>query len=61
MADKKNFVLRLNAAMYKALEKWAADDFRSVNGQIEYLLNNALKEQGRLPKQEQQPADKKED
>ncbi|MBL7706170.1 MAG: Arc family DNA-binding protein [Taibaiella sp.] len=61
MADKKNFVLRLNAAMYKALEKWAADDFRSVNGQIEYLLNNALKEQGRLPKPEQKPAGKKED
>lgn len=60
MADKKNFVLRLNAAMYKALEKWAADDFRSVNGQIEYLLNNALKEQGRLPKPEQKPG-KKED
>lgn len=60
MADKKNFALRLNAAMYEALEKWAADDFRSVNGQIEYLLSNALKEQGRLPKQEQKPADKKE-
>ena len=61
MADKKNFVLRLNAAMYKALEKWAADDFRSVNGQIEYLLNNALKEQGRLPKLESKPPAKKED
>lgn len=61
MADKKNFVLRLNAAMYKALEKWAADDFRSVNGQIEYLLNNALKEQGRLSKPEQKSTDKKED
>lgn len=61
MADKKNFVLRLNAAMYKALEKWAADDFRSVNGQIEYLLNNALKEQGRLPKPESKPAAKKEE
>ncbi|RYD96511.1 MAG: Arc family DNA-binding protein [Sphingobacteriales bacterium] len=61
MADKKNFVLRLNAAMYKALEKWAADDFRSVNSQIEYLLNNALKEQGRLPNPEQKPAGKKEE
>jgi len=61
MADKKNFVLRLHAEMYKALEKWAADDFRSVNGQIEYLLNNALKEQGRLPKPEQKPTGKKEE
>lgn len=50
MADKKNFMLRLNAEMYKALEKWAADDFRSVNGQIEFILNNALKDQGREPK-----------
>jgi hypothetical protein len=33
--------------MYKALEKWAADDFRSVNGQIEWLLDKALKETGR--------------
>lgn len=50
MADKKNFMLRLNVEMYKALEKWAADEFRSVNGQIEFLLNNALKNQGREPK-----------
>jgi len=45
MPEKKNFVLRLNQATYKALEKWAADEFRSVNGQIEYILNAALKEQ----------------
>lgn len=47
MADKKNFMLRLNAEMYKALEKWAADEFRSVNGQIEFLLSEALKNKGR--------------
>jgi hypothetical protein len=34
--------------MYKALEKWAADEFRSVNGQIEWLLDKALKESGRI-------------
>ncbi len=44
---KKNFVLRLDEAMYKAVEKWAADDFRSVNGQIEWLIDKALKEAGR--------------
>lgn len=44
MSEKKNFVLRINHASYKALEKWAADDFRSVNAQIEYLLDRALKE-----------------
>jgi hypothetical protein len=37
----------MDEEMYKALEKWAADDFRSVNGQIEWLLNKALKETGR--------------
>ena len=41
MAEKKPFVLRLQPEMLKALEKWAADDFRSVNGQIEYLLHES--------------------
>ena len=45
MADKKNFVLRIDQVSYKALEKWAADEFRSVNGQIEFILHQALKEQ----------------
>ncbi len=46
--QKKPFVLRVNPAMMNALEKWAADEFRSVNGQIEWILNRALKEAGRL-------------
>jgi hypothetical protein len=50
MAEKKNFVLRLSPQMYAALEKWAADDFRSVNGQVEWLLDRALNEAGRKPK-----------
>jgi len=41
MAEKKPFVLRLQPEMLKALEKWAADDFRSVNGQIERLCMKA--------------------
>jgi len=48
MAGKKSFVLRIDEATYKALEKWASDDFRSVNGQIEWLLDQKLKETGRL-------------
>ena len=48
MADKKNFVLRIDEEVYKLLEKWAADDFRSVNGQIEWIINQQLKENGRL-------------
>lgn len=50
MATKKNFVLRIDEEVYKALEKWATDDFRSVNGQIEWLVDKALKEAGRKKK-----------
>jgi len=51
MAKKKAFVLRLQPEKLKALEKWAADDFRSINGQIEWILHNALQKAGRLKKQ----------
>jgi hypothetical protein len=47
MADKKAFVLRIDAETMKKIEKWAADEFRSVNGQIEWMLNKCLKEAGR--------------
>ncbi len=50
MAKKKAFALRLNEDMLKAIEKWAADEFRSTNGQIEYLLMKSLKEAKRAPK-----------
>lgn len=50
MAKKKAFVLRVQPEMMDALEKWAKDEFRSVNGQIEYLLNNALLKAGRKKK-----------
>ena len=48
MADKKNFMLRVDEELFKALEKWAADEFRSVNGQLEWLIHQKLKENGRL-------------
>ncbi len=48
MAEKKKFVLRLDAETLAALEKWAADEFRSINGQLEYLLHKNLKDAGRL-------------
>jgi len=48
MAEKKKFLLRIDDALYAALEKWAADDFRSINAQIEFLLKDALKKSGRL-------------
>jgi hypothetical protein len=42
MAEKKAFILRVNPEMLKEMETWAADEFRSTNGQIEYLLQQAL-------------------
>jgi hypothetical protein len=48
MAEKKAFVLRIDETIYKNLEKWAADEFRSVNGQIEWVLQTQLKAAGRL-------------
>jgi hypothetical protein len=45
--EKKNFILRIDNETYKALEKWAADEFRSVNGQVEWILSQKLKEVGR--------------
>lgn len=50
MADKKSFLLRIDAEKFEALEKWAADEFRSVNGQIEWLMHKALSDAKRLPK-----------
>jgi len=50
MADKKSFVLRIDEDVYRLLEKWAADDFRSVNGQIEWIISQQLKARGRLKK-----------
>ena len=53
MSEKKNFVIRIDVNTYKCLEKWASDEFRSVNGQIEWILDKALKETGR--RQENDP------
>ena len=47
MAQKKPFVLRLDPEVLKAVEKWAADEFRSMNGQLEWIIFKALKETGR--------------
>ena len=56
MAAKKNFVLRIDEATYAALEKWAADEFRSVNGQLEWIISRALKEAGRERAAKEMPA-----
>ena len=48
MSEKKPFVLRIDPEKLKAIEKWAADEFRSTNGQIEYIIDQALRKSGRL-------------
>jgi hypothetical protein len=49
LAERKAFLLRVDPVLYAALEKWAADELRSVNGQIEYLLTDAARRAGRAP------------
>jgi hypothetical protein len=49
MAQRKPFLLRLDEETLAALQSWAADDLRSVNGQVEFLLRRALRDAGRLP------------
>ena len=49
-SKNKSFVLRIDMEMMEAIEKWAADEFRSVNGQIQYILDQALKKADRAPK-----------
>jgi hypothetical protein len=60
MAGKKPFVLRIDAETLKKIEKWAADEFRSVNGQIEWMLNSCLKEAGRKKAEEEGSGNKQE-
>ena len=52
MSKKKAFALRINEDLLKAIEKWATDEFRSTNGQIEWMLMQYLKANKRLPKRE---------
>ena len=48
MSEKKKFLLRLDASLHDALEKWAADELRSINAQMEYILKEAVRKAGRL-------------
>lgn len=53
-------MLRVDPDVYEALEKWAADEFRSVNGQIEWILDTALKNHRRTPLKKTSPGDQPE-
>ncbi len=49
MSKKKVFALRVDEEIYAAIERWAADEFRSANGQLEWIINKALKDVRRFP------------
>jgi hypothetical protein len=55
MTDRKKLLLRLDPEIYDAVARWAADDLRSVNSQIEFALRMALKQVGRSPKAPSEP------
>ncbi|GIN57900.1 hypothetical protein J8TS2_22190 [Lederbergia ruris] len=52
MAKKKNFPLRIDPELYDILQRWAKDEFRSVNSHVEFLLRESVKRAGRLPKKQ---------
>jgi hypothetical protein len=49
VADRKSFLVRIDPKVLEAVQRWANDDLRSLNGQIEYVLREALRRAGRLP------------
>ena len=64
MAEKKStksFILRVDADMMDAIEAWAADEFRSTNGQLQWIITEALRKAKRLPKKKQQKTEEKND
>lgn len=59
MSSKKSFVLRIDQEKFNAVEKWAADEFRSTNGQLEWIIDQALKKSGRVKKDSRPVSDDK--
>ncbi len=57
MADKKPFLLRINPKILEAVQRWANDDLRSLNAQIEFLLRKCLKDSGRHPRRPEPDSD----
>ena len=55
MAESKRFLLRLDPRLFEALRRWASDDLRSINAQIEYLLTDQARRAGRLPHRRSRP------
>jgi hypothetical protein len=57
MAQKKSFIIRVDPDKLTAIEKWASDEFRSTNGQIEWILDQALRKAGRLKEKKESQKD----
>ncbi len=61
MAERKSFLLRIDGKVLDALRKWAGDDLRSLNGQIEFVLRTTLRDQGRLKGAQDKPEEEAEE
>ncbi|NUO74870.1 MAG: Arc family DNA binding domain-containing protein [Lysobacter sp.] len=61
MSEKKAYPLRINADVLAAAQRWADDELRSLNAQIEYLLRDALRKAGRLPHPKPAPPEETDD
>ncbi|MBR1655658.1 MAG: hypothetical protein IJ698_04485 [Prevotella sp.] len=59
MKNNKSFILRIDADTMSAIEAWAADEFRSTNGQLQWIITEALRKSGRLPKKNKGKTDRK--
>ena len=57
MAKTKSFILRIDSEMMDAIEAWAADEFRSTNGQLQWIISEALKKAKRMPKKSNKAAE----
>ena len=57
MSERKSFLIRVDPKLLDSLQRWANDDLRSLNGQIEFLLRDALRRGGRAPRAAEVPAD----
>ena len=60
MKKTKSFILRIDQDTMSAIEAWAADEFRSTNGQLQWIINEALRKSGRLPKKKKNDDNEKE-
>jgi hypothetical protein len=60
VSDRKAFLIRVDAALLQAMQRWANDDLRSLNAHIEFLLRDALRRAGRLPKSADRQAPRQE-